>query len=209
MRHNPQPQREPRSARDALLSSALDVFDTHGFDAATVSMIREPDGISNGSFFHFFESKEAIAATLYLDAIRAYHKSMQSAIEDAPPAKEGVARLVRSHIKWVVCSRRHAKMLFEQARASWIDHIREAQAAENASFEIAINTWRDPLVARGHLRRMPTSMFVSQIIGPAQIFCRAWLSGRTSESPNAQTRLLVECALRAVGITVDQRVRGS
>jgi hypothetical protein len=41
-------------------------------------------------------------------------------------------------------------------------------------------------------------VFFSQIIGPAQIFCRAWLSGRDRSDPGEQADILIACAIRAV-----------
>jgi hypothetical protein len=41
-------------------------------------------------------------------------------------------------------------------------------------------------------------LFFSQIIGPAQIFCRAFLSGRDRSDPREQTEILIACAIRAV-----------
>jgi hypothetical protein len=45
---------------------------------------------------------------------------------------------------------------------------------------------------------MSSSLFFSQIIGPAQIFCRAWLSGRDRADPREQADVLIACAIRAV-----------
>ena len=53
-------------------------------------------------------------------------------------------------------------------------------------------------LARGELLPMTSSLFFSQIIGPAQIFCRAWLSGRDRADPAAQADILIACAIRAV-----------
>jgi hypothetical protein len=41
-------------------------------------------------------------------------------------------------------------------------------------------------------------VFFSQIIGPAQIFCRAFLSGRDRADPREQADMLIACAIRAV-----------
>jgi hypothetical protein len=35
-------------------------------------------------------------------------------------------------------------------------------------------------------------------MGPAQIFCRAWLSGRDRADPREQIDTLIDCAIRAV-----------
>ena len=45
---------------------------------------------------------------------------------------------------------------------------------------------------------MTATLFFSQIIGPAQIFCRAWLSGRDRADPRDQIDTLIACAIRAV-----------
>jgi hypothetical protein len=45
---------------------------------------------------------------------------------------------------------------------------------------------------------MTSQLFLSQIIGPAQIFCRAWLSGRDRGDPRLQADALIACAARAL-----------
>ena len=45
---------------------------------------------------------------------------------------------------------------------------------------------------------MTPTLFFSQIIGPAQIFCRAWLSGRDRNDPRHQADILIACAIRAL-----------
>ena len=55
-----------------------------------------------------------------------------------------------------------------------------------------------PLIVRGELYPMSTVLFFSQIIGPAQVFCRAWLSGRHQTDPRGQADTLIACAVRAL-----------
>jgi len=45
---------------------------------------------------------------------------------------------------------------------------------------------------------MTSLVFFSQVIGPAQMFCRGWLSGRDRSDPRDQTDMLIACAIRAV-----------
>jgi len=76
--------------------------------------------------------------------------------------------------------------------------LREQQRALNARLADGIERWRKPLVERGELVAMPQAVFASQIIGPAQIFCRAYLSGRERGDPRLQADQLVACAVRAL-----------
>lgn len=188
--------------RKALLDAALDTFDSVGFERATVARIRGEAGVSNGSFFHFFGSKEALAAALYVEVLAAYHAAMTAALAPRARGAQGVRALVRTHLDWVAVNARQAKFLFEQARPEWLESVRPLQQQENQAFGAAIERWRAPLIARGELRPMPFALFISQIIGPAQIFCRAWLAGRSETDPRIYATALAKCALRALCATV-------
>ena len=186
------------TAREDLLAAGLAVFDRDGFEGATVAAIRTRARASNGSFFHFFGSKKELAGTLFLEILARYHSAVIAAVDESCTAREGVARLIRAHLEWVVNSRREARYLFEISRSEWTEEIRGAQRAQNSRLAEAVQRWRAPLVERGELLPMSSSLFFSQIIGPAQIFCRAWLSGRDRADPREQADVLIACAIRAV-----------
>lgn len=185
-------------ARDDLLIAALAVFDRDGFEGATVTTIREQAGVSNGSFFHFFGSKRELAGTLFLEVLRRYHIAMLDVIDPPPGASEGISRLIRTHLAWVVDHRREANFLFEISRSEWAKDVRDARGAQNSTLMDGIETWRAPLIARGELMEMSAAMFASQIIGPAQFFCRGWLSGREATDPRSHADVLIACAVRAL-----------
>ncbi len=186
------------TAREDLLAAGLAVFDRDGYEGATVAAIRLRARASNGSFFHFFGSKKELAGTLFLDILARYHAAIIAAISEPCGAPEGVARLIRAHLDWVVTSRREARYLFEISRSEWSEEVRGAQRAQNTRLAEAVQRWRAPLVESGELLPMPPSVFFSQIIGPAQIFCRAFLSGRDRADPRGQADMLIACAIRAV-----------
>jgi AcrR family transcriptional regulator len=186
------------STKSAILSAGLRTFERIGFDSATVASICALAGVSNGSFFHFFGSKKGLAAELFLAALRSYHSAMLAPLARDPDAKTGVETLVAAHLEWVVENRRDAKFMFEQSRSEWLVDFRKEQQLENQAFRHGMASWFDPLVASGALREMPISIFISQIIGPAQIFCRAWLSGRDRDDPQRYAPILTQCAIRSV-----------
>jgi AcrR family transcriptional regulator len=184
--------------RDDLLAAGLAVFERDGFEGATVAAIRARARASNGSFFHFFASKKELAATLFLETLQRYHAAILAAVLPGLGAQEGIERLIRAHLDWVVEHRREARYLFEISRGDWTEELRDKQRALNARFAEGIERWRAPLVAGGELLPLPQSVFASQIIGPAQIFCRAYLSGRDGSDPRLQADQLVACAIRAL-----------
>jgi AcrR family transcriptional regulator len=185
-------------AREDLLAAGLAVFDREGFDSATVAAIRTRARASNGSFFHFFGSKKELAGTLFLEVLQRYHAAVLAAIDTSVNAQDGIGRLIRAHLDWVVNNRREARFLFEISRSEWTEDVRDAQRIQNSRLAEGVERWREPLIARGELLPMTSTLFFSQIIGPAQIFCRAWLSGRDRTDPREQADILVACAIRAL-----------
>jgi AcrR family transcriptional regulator len=185
-------------ARENLLAAGLAVFDRDGFEGATVAAIRSRARASNGSFFHFFGSKKELAGTLFLEVLQRYHAAVLAAIDASTGAEEGIGRLIRAHLDWVVDNRREARYLFEISRSEWTDAVRDAQRSQNSRLIEGIERWRAPLIGRDELLPMTSTLFFSQIIGPAQIFCRAWLSGRDRSDPRLQADTLIACAVRAL-----------
>jgi len=186
------------SVREDLLAAGLAEFDREGFEGATVAAIRGRAGASNGSFFHVFDSKKDLAGTLFLEILRRYHAAMLVVVTPDIGAQHGIAGLIRAHLDWVANNRREARFLFEISRGEWLEAVRDAQSTQNALMSEGLERWRAPLLARGELLPMAPVVFLSQIIGPAQIFCRAWLSGRDRADPRHQADSLIACAVRAL-----------
>jgi len=123
---------------------------------------------------------------------------MLAAIDTSLSAREGIGCLIGAHLDWVVNNRREARYLFEISRSEWTEDLRDAQRAQNSRLAEGIKAWCAPMIARGELLPMTPTLFFSQIIGPAQIFCRAWLSGRDRSDPRHHADILIACAIRAL-----------
>jgi AcrR family transcriptional regulator len=63
LRKRPRQERSEATV-DAILEAAARVFATEGYDAATTNRIAEAAGISVGSLYQYFPSKDAIAVDL-------------------------------------------------------------------------------------------------------------------------------------------------
>jgi len=184
--------------REQLLAAGLAVFDRDGIDGSTVAAIRNRAGQSNGSFFHLFKTKHELAGALFLDVLQRYHAAVLAALDPGAGAADGIDQLIRAHLDWVVRHRREARYLFEISRQDWNGEVRAAQRQLNSRLGERLDAWRAPLLARGELVPMPVGLFMSQMIGPAQILCRGWLSGRDTTDPSQHADILVACAVRAL-----------
>src|SRR5512136_1588730 len=60
----PPVQKRSRATVNEILSAAAQVFETHGYAAGTTNRIAERAGVSIGTLYQYFPSKEAIAVAL-------------------------------------------------------------------------------------------------------------------------------------------------
>ncbi|MBM3651126.1 MAG: TetR/AcrR family transcriptional regulator [Alphaproteobacteria bacterium] len=187
-----------KTTRERILEAALAEFDERGYEATTVAALCHRAGVSNGSFFHAFPSKEAVAAALFLAALAIYHEALIAAVPSETPAVKGVAALVTAHVRWVTRNRPTARFMFLHGQSADASVHRAEQAAANVRFRQGLAAWYEPNIQCGALLAASPELLVSQIIGPAQMFCRAWLSGRSSERPDRHLPTLIACAVRSV-----------
>lgn len=188
------------TTRDKIRNSALALFDEKGVEATTVADIRAHSEVSNGSFFHAFKNRDALCADLYLSALQGYHQAIIAALDEKPGIEEEISGFIQAHINWVIEHETQARFLFLHAKSEWLDHIRAAQQEENTLFGESIEKWCKLRITSGNLVDMPSPVVLAQLIGPAQIYCRGWLSGRKDADPRDNLGNLVICAVRAVAL---------
>ncbi len=176
----------------------MHAFNLAGYEATTVAAICQSSGVSNGSFFHHFGSKEGLAGSLFLAALGSYHAALVEKLRNSPQAPHGIARLIATHVGWVVANRAEARFMFEQVRSEWLIPIQVQQLTENTAFAKAIEAWCKPLIDKGELENTPPLVFFSQVIGPAQLVCRVWLSSPTDSDPTQHVEFFTNCAIRAL-----------
>jgi AcrR family transcriptional regulator len=58
-------EKQKDDKRDRLLSAALELFETRGFDAVTVPEIAAKAGVAVGTVYRYFATKEALVNVLY------------------------------------------------------------------------------------------------------------------------------------------------
>ncbi|MDO8189360.1 helix-turn-helix domain-containing protein [Conexibacter sp. JD483] len=184
--------------RQAILDAALAVFLERGFDAATIEAVRDRSGASTGSIYHFFGSKERLAAALYGSALADYEQGVVALLAPDPAPAAGVRALVRHHLRWVEQRPELARFLFARRSSA----VRAASADEveriNARAADALAAWAAPHVRAKHLRRLPPELFRAILLGPAQEFARAWLRDAADSTIEQATRAFGAAAVAAL-----------
>jgi AcrR family transcriptional regulator len=77
--------RKRRETRQRIAETGLRMFIANGFDATTLDAIAEAANISRRSFFHYFQSKEAVLEGWESEADEAFRAAMVAQPPDAAP----------------------------------------------------------------------------------------------------------------------------
>jgi AcrR family transcriptional regulator len=99
-----------RRTRARLLAAARTVFERDGFLNARVADISETAGLSHGSFYHYFDSKEQIFREL-AEAQEVSVLTMHKPGEHSPPDQPPIDRIREGNRHYLEAYKREAKLM--------------------------------------------------------------------------------------------------
>jgi AcrR family transcriptional regulator len=85
-----------------ILATALKLFVTYGFHGTPTSRIAEDSGVSNGTLFHYFKTKDELVVALYIgikDQINAFIKER---IDKQTELKRKFQALFEASVEWTL-----------------------------------------------------------------------------------------------------------
>ena len=192
------PGRRAESKRH-ILHSALALFNAQGVEATTIDTIREQSQMSVGAIYHHFGNKEGVVAALYMAALDDQARLRDSYLGGVETTRAWVQALVFSYVDWVgqqpACARFQYQARYAVSQGAFAETLKQANRDRNAR----LSAWFNDPAHRADLLELPLELMLSLIIGPAESYCRAWLSARVKQSPVAYRQQLADAAWRAVG----------
>lgn len=194
------PTRDDR--RRDILDAALACFVAKGLVATTIEEIRRAAGASIGSVYHHFDSKDDLAAALYVEGLRDYQKGAVAELHAHPVAEEGVKAAVVHHLRWVMGHNDLAYFIFSMGGLhSPGPHADELRGLNQAFFS-EYRRWLTRHIRTGEIRKIPPDLYYALWIGPAHELARHLVSGRVKTPWQQAADLLADAAwtaLRAEG----------
>ena len=194
--------------RERILQAALECFGELGYEHATIAVIRERSGVSNGALFHHFASKEAIAGALYLEALESVHAGYWAVLEERPARLvDAVRRVLAQQLGWIEANPELARFLYAQGNLDWTSDAGRRLRELNRDLAGAYRAWLEPFVACGEARELPMTLVVALVTGPAHAIARRWLAGQLDGSLLDPLDDLAEAITAALGGVPDARPR--
>jgi AcrR family transcriptional regulator len=188
-----------QQTRSRVLDAAATLFARAGLDAVSMQDIRDASGVSNGSIFHHFGSKNGVALHVYLAERRSYWDHAASALEafDGDPV-DALGAAARATLAYQQAHPERHNFMIECASSTWTHAHAEPVKALNAEFTERFMTWAAPHVAAGRLAPLHPELVAALVFGPSQWLARSWLTGLTADPPTAYADQLVALVTRAL-----------
>ncbi len=191
------PGRRAELKRD-IFRKALRLFNEQGIEATTIEMIRAECDTSVGAIYHHFGNKEGLVAALFFTALEDQARLRDACLAEATTTEEGVRALVYSYVDWVENQPEWARFQYHARHAVTRGPHKEELADRNRTRNQGLRTWLSESGRAAELIECPAELLPSLIIGQADSYCRAWLSGRVQGSPKACRELLAQAAWRSI-----------
>ncbi|MEE3116897.1 MAG: TetR/AcrR family transcriptional regulator [Pseudomonadota bacterium] len=182
-----------------ILGQALACFNEFGVEATTIDAIKTRCNTSVGAIYHHFGNKEGVLAALFFAAQDDQQAYLKPYLDTAGSLRDTVMALVTSYLDWVVDNPDWARFLYQARSAVAKGPHREELERRNAGNRGHLRQRLEALQSRQAELTVPFELLPSLIIGAAENYCRAWLSGRVATSPAEYRQTLSEAAWRAVG----------
>lgn len=119
--------RKRRQTKQRIVAAALSLFLERGYEATTIDAIADAAEIARRTFFHYFDSKEAIIVAMQGDAEEAFRRALASVPKDWNPL-----RAIHGALRGMIAS-------YESEQAIAIDRLMRStellQARKQANYE--------------------------------------------------------------------------
>ena len=200
---------EPRSpkgrrTRARLLEAAKTVFERDGFLNARVSDISEAAGLSHGSFYHYFDTKEQIFREL-AQALEVSVTTMHEPGEKAPPKQSPIERIRAGNRHFLEAYERDAKIMRVIEEVSAYDvELRELRVRRWHTFSHQLETSIIRLQDEGLADKMIEPRYAADALGcMVAKFADMWFGQGGSYDMETAIEQLTRLWTNALGISMD------
>jgi AcrR family transcriptional regulator len=182
----------------SIMRQALVCFNESGIEATNIETIRTQCDTSVGAIYHHFGNKEGLVAALFFAALEDQAALRDSYLQDAQTAQAGVAALIYSYVEWVDEQPDWARFVFQSRYAVSSGPFKDELLERNKQRNRQLLDWMSVEGRKEPFSHFPAELIPSLIIGAAESYCRAWLSGRVKKSPRDYRDILAQAAWSSI-----------
>jgi len=188
------------STRQRALIAALALFDLQGVEATTIDQVRDTAGISIGSLYHHFRSREGLVIALYEDLLEQYRTAMTAELVRHSGIRALLDAFVKTHIDWAMQNPTAERFLSEHRHHRNLIDVEDQLQDDTADFIRPLLRRIKPAIDAGVLKPLPPELLLSLVLGPVQTWLRMHRSGRSKLAADVAARKLSDLIWDAVAV---------
>jgi AcrR family transcriptional regulator len=191
-----------RRTRDALLRAAREVFEAKGFPATRMTDLAEAAGVSHGTVYLYFDSKEAVLREVVTALVGEVYVALRVG-DDA--GADPVARIDVANRRYLDAYARNARMLAVVEQAATTEPLYRELLADlrRAHVERAQHSL-ERLQAEGLAATdLDPATTAAALCGMVESFARHWHGRGETYDATTAARTLTALWARAVGLSTD------
>ncbi|HFB54865.1 MAG TPA: TetR/AcrR family transcriptional regulator [Hellea balneolensis] len=169
-----------------IIDAAFVLFTNHGRHNVSMKDISQKSGVSNGSIFHHFNSKDQIVIEVYVRERRSYWNTVFNAMEawEGTPS-DALGEATRASLHYQEKFPKRHKFMIECGADSRLAELTDPVQKLNAVFFARFYQWANPHFEAGTLAILQPELYSAIIFGPAQWVGRAWATDQANKKPSA------------------------
>ncbi len=191
-------QRRSRATVEHILMAAAQVFERHGYAAGTTNRIAARAGVSVGTLYQYFPSKDAIAVALLEGHVAATEERLRQWVEHMVGEQHGLRPALRDYVEGMLAAHsgrprlQHILLeetpLPERVHAALLEMERQAARAvaevlgsrlgvahpqlERAGYVVVqtVESLTHRFAAHPEMQAMPTDAFVEEVVAMLEAY---------------------------------------
>ena len=188
-----------RRTRDALVTAARGVFEERGYDGTRMGDIAEAAGVSHGTVYTWFSTKEAVLMAVVASLVNDLYASLST-----PKEADPVSRIERANRSYLDAYRAHARLLEVVEQAATTDESFRAVLADlrRAHVERVAETLRH-LQQDGLARAdLDADVAAAALCAMVEGFARHWLGRGEHHDEEVAVSTLTELWAGSLGLSM-------
>lgn len=121
-------------SKDKILNAALKLFIKEGFHGTSTSKIAKEAGVSNGTLFHHFKTKEYLISTLYIKTKEGYRDYLLEHMGPCKTSKNKIKQFWFSCAEWTLENSDSMTFFIMFSNSPYIDNLSKEEASRNFNF---------------------------------------------------------------------------
>jgi len=154
-------------SKEKILNASLKLFIKEGFHGTSTAKIAKEAGVSNGTLFHHFKTKESLISSLYLKTKENYRAYLLEHIKPCKASKIKIRQFWFSCAEWTLENRDSMIFFTMFSNSPYIDNLSKEDASRNFAFifELFQQAIDEEILINVH-----TSLIVNYLLASVQAF---------------------------------------